>query len=113
MGRTIVIIHAVRQDGVYTESYDFEYTLPDHKCKVNEHVKEIFMAAVKSWLETAEGKKAYEETMHDFNWLDIPNYIPDTWLSSYGVEKIKTGDKLTIGNPAVIVIEVNADETFI
>lgn len=50
--------------------------------------------------------------MHDFNWLDIPNYIPDSWMSFYGIEKIKTGDRLTIGNPAVIVIEVNADETF-
>lgn len=114
MEKTIVIIHAVRQEGLSIESYNLEYTLPDYKCRETEdRVKEIFKKAVTTWLTTADGKKAYEETVHDFNWLDIPNYIPDSWMSFYGIEKLKTGDKLTVGNPAVIVIDVNADEHFI
>ena len=113
MEKTVVIIHAVRKEGLDTEFYNMEYTLPDYKCrKTEDGVKEVFKKAVTAWLTTAEGEKAYEDTMHDFNWLDIPNYIPDSWMSFYDIEKIKTGDRLTIGNPAVIVIEVNADETF-
>lgn len=113
MKRTIVIIHAVRHDGLNTESYDLEYTLPDYRCReTEEHIKEIFKTAVTTWLATVEGEKAYEETMHDFNWLDIHNYIPDNWMSLYGIENIVPGDILAVGTPAVIIIEVNADETF-
>lgn len=43
MEKTVVIIHAVRKEGLDTEFYNMEYTLPDYKCrKTEDGVKEVF-----------------------------------------------------------------------
>lgn len=113
MDKTLVIIQATRRDGLDVETYTFEYFTPSFFCrKEPEAEKRYFAKVVKTWLSTEDGMKAFEDTMEDFNWLDIPNYIPDTWFAGYGLHLLKPGMQITIGDPACIVIEVNADEVF-
>lgn len=40
---------------------------------------------ISDFLQTEDGKRAYEATCHDFNWGDVETEIPDDFFSAYGV----------------------------
>lgn len=70
----------------------------------------FFREAVNNFLNTPEGKQAWEDTLHDFNWADIDGYIPEEFLSQYGIKTYQPGGRLEISG--VITLDVNQDESF-
>lgn len=113
MDKTLVIVHAIRRDGLDIKTYDFTYLTPSFFCKNGpEGEKEYLKKAVKVWLSTKDGLKAFEDTSEDFNWLDVQHYVPDIWFAGYNIFPVKPGMKVTFGSPACIIIDVDADEVF-
>lgn len=113
MDKTLVIVHAIRRDGLDIKTYDFAYLTPSFFCKKGpEGEKEYLKKAVGAWLSTEDGLKAFEDTSEDFNWLDVRHYVPDIWLAGYNIFPVKSGINVTFGRPACMIIEVDADEVF-
>ena len=98
-------------DGPYTSAYTYVAIPPDWVDSNEEDDWLLFFReTVNDFLNTPEGKQAWEDTLHDFNWADIDGYIPEEFLSQYGIKTYQPGGRLEISG--VITLDVNQDESF-
>lgn len=102
-----------RQDGGNSELYYSAFLIAqDRLPEPNEEACEAYLRKVIcDFLQTEDGKRAYEDTCEDFNWGDVETEIPDEFFSAYGVIHCSSGsdaDKfLCCGTTGILV---NQDE---
>lgn len=102
-----------RQDGRNSELYYSTFLIAqDRLPEPSEAACEAYLRKVIcDFLQTEDGKRAYEDTCEDFNWGDVETEIPDEFFSAYGVTRCSSGsdtDKfLCCGATSILV---NQDE---
>lgn len=76
-----------RNDGRDTELYYSSFQIAqDRLPEPTEAACEAYLRKVIcDFLQTEDGKRAYEDTCQDFNWGDVETEIPDDFFSAYGV----------------------------
>ena len=76
-----------RYDGRNKELYCSSFRIAqDRLPDPSETACETYLRKIISdFLQTEDGKRAYEATCHDFNWGDVETEIPDGFFSAYGV----------------------------
>lgn len=65
---------------------------------------------VSDFLQTEDGKRAYESTCRDFNWGDVETEIPSVFFSAYGVAPCGGPDNGKFLCCGAFAILVNQDE---
>lgn len=107
---SIIICNALRRDGFDIDIYPHLYSCAGD---LNERDAEaMFRQAIQEFINSPEGRKAYEDTSKDFNWLDVPTYVPDTWLEKYKIHKLEGGQVIALSEATWYSFDVNADEVF-
>lgn len=102
-----------RYDGRNTELYYSAFQIAqDRLPEPSEAACEAYLRKVIcDFLQTEDGKRAYEDTCHDFNWGDVETEIPDDFFAAYGIihrgGRPDNGKFLCCGS---IGIQVNQDE---
>lgn len=102
-----------RQDGRDSELYYSAFLIAqDRLPEPNEAACETYLRKIIcDFLQTEDGKRAYEDTCQDFNWGDVEAEIPDEFFSAYGVfhcgDKSDSGKFLCCGTMGILV---NQDE---
>lgn len=98
-------------DERYTSAHTYVAVPPDWvDSNEEDHWLRFFRETVSDFLNTPEGKQAWEDTLHDFSWTDIEDYIPEEFLSRHGIKTYQPGGRLEISG--VITLEVNKDDSF-
>ena len=82
-----------RYDGRNKELYCSSFRVAqDRLPDPSETACEAYLRGIISdFLQTKDGKRAYEATCHDFNWGDVETEIPNDFFSAYGVTR-NTGE---------------------
>lgn len=83
----VVTVVRYRIEGLNTEIYYSRYLIDSQQLPApTEQACEDYLRKIAGdFLNTEEGKCAYEDTCEDFNWGDMETYIPDDFFSVYGV----------------------------
>ena len=78
-----------RCDGRNSEIYYSSFRIAqDRLPEPSEAACEAYLRKViYEYLQTEDGKQAYEKTCQDFNWGDVETEIPDDFFSAYGVTR--------------------------
>ncbi len=82
-----------RCDGRNSEIYYSSFRIAQARLpEPSEEACEAYLRKViYEFLQTEDGKRAYEETCRDFNWGDVETEIPDDFFSAYGVTHCCSG----------------------
>lgn len=102
-----------RNDGRNTELYHSAFQIAqDRLPEPSEAACEAYLRKVIcDFLQTEDGKRAYENTCQDFNWGDVETEIPDDFFSAYGIAHCgygpNSGNFLCCGSIGILV---NQDE---
>lgn len=87
MAAYAVTVIRQRYDGRTRELYVSRFQIAqDRLSEPNEAACEAYLRKViYDFLQTEDGRRAYERTCQDFNWGDAETEIPDDFFSGYGV----------------------------
>lgn len=103
-----LVITRMRINGFGTDIWHDKYVIqlplgvnPNDTEAVARHVASI----VDDWLCTEDGREAWEDTLHDFNWGDISNYIPDSYFQSRGIYNKTYLKEFPISGLITIIVE--------
>lgn len=102
-----------RNDGRNTELYHSAFQIAQDRLPepTETACEEYLRKVICDFLQTEDGKRAYEDTCHDFNWGDVETEIPDDFFSAYGVAHcgggLDNGKFLCCGSIGILV---NQDE---
>lgn len=99
-----------RQDGRNSELYYSTFLIAqDRLPEPSEEACEAYLRKVIcDFLQTEDGKRAYEDTCEDFNWGDVETEIPDEFFAAYGVTLCSSGsdaDKFLCCGMAGILVD--------
>lgn len=113
MAMYAVTVIRQRCEGANRELYSSQFQIAQKRLsEPNEAACEAYLRkAICDFLQTEDGRRAYERTCRDFNWGDVETEIPDDFFSTYGIihDSVRpdSGNFLCCG---VVGILVNQDE---
>lgn len=89
VANSVYAVTVIRQriDGLDVETYVSRFLIDSHRLPSPEELicEDYLRKIVGDFLDTEEGRCAYEDTCNDFNWGDVETYIPDEFFAAYGV----------------------------
>ena len=113
MAMYAVTVIRQRCEGLNRELYNSQFQIAQNRLsEPNEAACEAYLRkAICDFLQTEDGRRAYERTCRDFNWGDVETEIPDDFFSAYSIihdsGRPDSGNFLCCG---VVGILVNQDE---